>query len=111
MYRDSRPIILVKGISVKHRVNIATSDLHAVDARYHRACLESFYINPPSSSSSANQCSSDGTFERLKSHTDFQKKTCNCIEAFHNLHIFRRMQTDENDTIVNVWIDSFKLDL
>ena len=50
---------------VAFRANLAVSDLHAADARYHRDCLAKFFTNRPSAESSTEAC--DSALEELLS--------------------------------------------
>ncbi len=53
------------GREVAFRANLAVSDLHAADARYHRDCLAKFFTNRPSAESSTEAC--DSALEELLS--------------------------------------------
>ena len=53
------------GREVAFRANLAVSDLHAADARYHRDCLAKLFTNRPSAESSTEAC--DSVLEELLS--------------------------------------------
>ena len=45
-----------RGSKVAFWANLAASDLHAADARYHRACIANFFTNQPSQSCTSEVC-------------------------------------------------------
>ena len=52
------------GREVAFRANLAVSDLHAADARYHRDCLARFFTNRPSAGGSSTEAC-DSAFDEL----------------------------------------------
>lgn len=76
---------------VRLRIQGAVSDLHAVEARYHRACMSRFLSNrnfaghtPAASSSASAECSDDLAFSQVASvMAENKKRIWNSIELFH----------------------------